>query len=465
MPQLLLGNRSPQFGTTKATVDDLRKQIPFPQLPKTIQDAVVFTRQLRIRYLWVDALCIIQDDASDPSDWQLEAARFGTYYQNALCTLSATGSYDSSEGLFLPSWNRIYPTYFCMRLNMRSPEPPLYYTWFPSVHDPWSLTSRTPLSMRGWPAQEKLLSPRIVHFTRRYVVWECFEHVASERDPERDLAAGLEEDFRILPGFSKRRKPYFLGEQDPMVAWSKLCEWYMKQKFSRRSDRLPALSGVVQRLQDHTKNQFYAGLWEGNIVLGSDWWVLGPESIPSTQDLFAPSWSWIHATGTLRLEHMSWESIFSTDTHDSTTTSATEPQITNIEVQETGHGIAGSTTSGTIAMSGILSTVNFGELGYKQGSGASNRWMMDGVLPLVAMCWDRLPLEVDPHGTYVCLRLGGFKVSWKKRREQEVIRALVLVLVSNDADGTPDYQRVGRGTFWQDVWDGGKPEWKDIKLV
>lgn len=147
----------------------------------------------------------------------------------------------------------------CIRLNRRSQEPPLYYTWFPSVHDPWSLTSETPSSMRGWPAQEKLLSPRIVHFTRRYLVWECFEHIASERDPERDVAAGFEEDVEILPGFSKRRMPYLVGEQPLMSAWSKLCEWCMKQKFSRRSDRLLAMSGVVQRLQGHTKNQFYAG--------------------------------------------------------------------------------------------------------------------------------------------------------------------------------------------------------------
>jgi hypothetical protein len=79
--------------------------LPWDKLAKTIQDAIIFTRKLSIRYLWVDALCILQserlDDAQHRADWSYEAARFGQYYENATLTIAATGAMSSSEGLFL----------------------------------------------------------------------------------------------------------------------------------------------------------------------------------------------------------------------------------------------------------------------------------------------------------------------------------------------------------------------------
>lgn len=69
-------------------------------LPKTFEHAVEATRKLGVRYLWIDSLCIVQDD---PSDWMREAALMHKVYRHAWCNLSATAARNSNAGLF---WNR-----------------------------------------------------------------------------------------------------------------------------------------------------------------------------------------------------------------------------------------------------------------------------------------------------------------------------------------------------------------------
>jgi len=78
--------------TTKATLLDRMQTIPFQILPKTFQDAVIVTRQLGLRYLWIDSLCIIQDCIDD---WRYEAARMAAVYSNAVVTVAATAAEDT----------------------------------------------------------------------------------------------------------------------------------------------------------------------------------------------------------------------------------------------------------------------------------------------------------------------------------------------------------------------------------
>lgn len=66
-------------------------------LPQTFQDAIAVTHNLTIRYLWVDSLCIIQDD---PQDWQRESSRMASIYGNAYLVFSATHAAQESQGCF-----------------------------------------------------------------------------------------------------------------------------------------------------------------------------------------------------------------------------------------------------------------------------------------------------------------------------------------------------------------------------
>lgn len=74
-----------------------RQSIPFQALPKTFQHAIELTRQLEVRYPWIDALCIIQD--SD-DDWLSEGATMANVYRNAYCNIAATSATDINRSLF-----------------------------------------------------------------------------------------------------------------------------------------------------------------------------------------------------------------------------------------------------------------------------------------------------------------------------------------------------------------------------
>jgi hypothetical protein len=69
-------------------------------LPKTFQDAIEINRHLKVRYLWIDALCIIQPTADDIGDWEEEIPLKGKVYRNSTCTIAASGAQTSNGGCF-----------------------------------------------------------------------------------------------------------------------------------------------------------------------------------------------------------------------------------------------------------------------------------------------------------------------------------------------------------------------------
>ncbi|KAF2122646.1 heterokaryon incompatibility protein-domain-containing protein, partial [Lophiotrema nucula] len=73
--------------TTRANVNEHMRSIPFSTLPKTFVDAIVVTRALSLRYLWIDSLCIIQDDEED---WRTQSREMGVIYEHAVLTVAAS---------------------------------------------------------------------------------------------------------------------------------------------------------------------------------------------------------------------------------------------------------------------------------------------------------------------------------------------------------------------------------------
>ncbi|KAK4115383.1 HET-domain-containing protein [Canariomyces notabilis] len=151
--------------TTRQTLEDRRESIPLTTLPRTFRDAVLLTRMIGIEYIWIDSLCIIQDD---DEDWARESARMAEVYQNAALTISADGAANDSEGLFEPSRKRSVEE---SRIQASHPadSAPVYVrktTLRPFGDYVHVITHRSdqPLRRRGWTLQEWLLSARVVHF-------------------------------------------------------------------------------------------------------------------------------------------------------------------------------------------------------------------------------------------------------------------------------------------------------------
>jgi hypothetical protein len=94
------GKDAPSLKTITANLDALCQELPVDDLPLTWKDAILVTRRLGFRYLWIDSLCIIQDSKDD---WLMESARIQIVYKGASLTLMAEASPDSTSGIFKPS--------------------------------------------------------------------------------------------------------------------------------------------------------------------------------------------------------------------------------------------------------------------------------------------------------------------------------------------------------------------------
>lgn len=137
------------------------------EMPKTFQDAVVITRKLGIRYLWIDSLCIIQDSAQD---WHHEASLMSSVYHNSELTISATTARDGTEGCFQPEQHDSI---------VRLPA-----TFTAGAGQAFAIDNTTPvhskvtvgaLTHRAWTLQERCLSGRILHCCTGQWFWECCE--------------------------------------------------------------------------------------------------------------------------------------------------------------------------------------------------------------------------------------------------------------------------------------------------
>jgi hypothetical protein len=267
-------------------------------LPKTIRDAIDITRALNERFLFVDAVCIIQPEDDDKEDWVREAPRMGVYYENALVTIAATGSSDSSEGLLTERPAQRYPVRACVLEAWPDPtnpeEPPQEICINPSIPTWWSAIIQAPLYTRGWTMQERALSGRILHFSRDALYWECSDLRASEYRPAglhfEEMTAQhenlIKEVHMNIGTMKKYSKTEVLG-----WAWFRLVSRYAIMKFTCTSDRLIALQGLVERVQIFFPDEWVVGLWRSELLPGLGWYAAGP-ALPSPEKAIAPSWCW-----------------------------------------------------------------------------------------------------------------------------------------------------------------------------
>jgi hypothetical protein len=86
---------SQNFITTRSTISAMKRGFKLDEAPATFRDAILVTRALRQRYLWIDSLCIIQGDASD---WAQESSKMANVYSNSYFTIAALNAYDDTKG-------------------------------------------------------------------------------------------------------------------------------------------------------------------------------------------------------------------------------------------------------------------------------------------------------------------------------------------------------------------------------
>jgi len=151
----------------------MKQSIILHTLSQTFQDALIVTKALGLQYIWIDALCIIQDNEEG---WQTESAQMRDYYSNSYCNIAATASIDGSEGLF----RQRNVSYLARPLSVRVDN-----TAYKIVDSAlWEREiEEAPLNKRAWVCQELTLAPRTLHFGSSQVFWECGKTISSELFP------------------------------------------------------------------------------------------------------------------------------------------------------------------------------------------------------------------------------------------------------------------------------------------
>lgn len=251
------------------------------------------TYALGIKYLWIDSLCIIQDSKDD---WLNESSTMGRFYAQGHLNIAATYSQNGDGGLFNQS-NLLdaSPCIIEMTDNDDTTSEAIFYQ--DSVWD--REVECAPLGKRAWVVQERVLAPRIVHFSSNQILWECCQRRAAELLP----ADAVDGDGEL-----KKTTPYpgTTEGQDPDRIWVHQNWAYLVEKYSScsltiPSDKLVAISGLARRACGQlglTPQDYAAGLWISNLIYGLLYRV-GRDSnnVTSRFPDRAPTWSWASVDG------------------------------------------------------------------------------------------------------------------------------------------------------------------------
>ncbi|KAK0642899.1 heterokaryon incompatibility protein-domain-containing protein [Cercophora newfieldiana] len=308
------------FRTTKENLTTHQKALDMETLPATFRDAISVTRRLGIRYLWIDALCIVQ---GDNEDWRRESGRMASVYGSSTLTLSATSSASPDAGL---SQRRPSTVYFHEDFTGTKHEVhirrPIYHRF---LYEPnGRRDTQYPTLNRGWCFQERLLSHRVLHFTHNEMVWDCRSDWLCECGHDSEG----EKDESYLQTFHKFRQRLRTkhGDQvwDVHQQWGQIIESYCSTSLTYESDMLPAISGIVQSLQNTVLGRYFAGLWELDIIPQLMWHYIPTRPRRSfgkpTTEYVAPSFSPLSRTGGNIYYHYQKEKEFKVKVTDIQTT-------------------------------------------------------------------------------------------------------------------------------------------------
>ncbi|KAH7399188.1 heterokaryon incompatibility protein-domain-containing protein [Phaeosphaeria sp. MPI-PUGE-AT-0046c] len=290
-------------------ISQFQQGIPLEQLPRSFLDAITITRQLGFKYLWIDALCISQDNAAD---WAEEAPKMAYYYGQSALMIAATAAEDSSKGILS---ERHVPYSPIMGKEKK------YYLRQQLLGWEWDIEYSI-LASRGWAAQERILAPRVLHYTKRQMIWECVEGLRFEASCIKGAVIDSGQvNMRshkskiqqfVTQGLNIAQSAYVKAEsadstnsmlpatEDSITrvhGWLQCVDNFSICKLTVSSDKLHAISGIASIMNhENQMGTYLAGLWSKHLAAGLTWsrtWAL----LTSPPEYRAPSWSWASLDG------------------------------------------------------------------------------------------------------------------------------------------------------------------------
>ncbi|USP77894.1 HET-domain-containing protein [Curvularia clavata] len=249
--------------TTLGSYERLKDGFEKDEMPLAFQEAAVIAQYLDIDYIWIDSLCIVQDNEDD---WESQAAHMGQIFESAAVTIAASLSHNPHESLFVRK-NPRYEEFELYNDSHGNYNGAVFKARRKTTFGIHAKTGRSKdvdhLDTRAWGLQEKLLSRRLIAFTGAEIQWTCRTSKVCEcrsktYTPEPLLLPSAKEaDIKNEHGYAK--------------AWSRIVEPYSDRSLTFPDDRLPAISGLAKKFQQTTDFTYIAGLWKENICYDLMW--------------------------------------------------------------------------------------------------------------------------------------------------------------------------------------------------
>lgn len=311
------GGQQP-YQTTKARIDHGNWSLDWKRLPKTIQDAVRVTDELGFRFLWVDSLCIPQDDQEEKQE---QIALMPQIYSYSTLTIVASRARRAEDGFLhdrdmasMPNLVVIAKMPFCSPPSFQAGEQnqdTVYLTcWGPDEEE-------EPLDSRGWALQERYLSSRILEFGTKQtsfycswlssgpITWTDGWHVDESYQKSLPYTWNFQ-SLLIQEHNNTKPRPHLAHAAED--AFYEVVEAFTERDLSLRQDRILAISGIANHFRPLRRvgDEYLAGLWSHDLPWVLLWKLHAVQRpLPRPAPPIAPSWSWAAVEGQVELPVLS----------------------------------------------------------------------------------------------------------------------------------------------------------------
>lgn len=432
--------------------------IQFETLPKTFQEAVQITAAIGIKYIWIDSLCIIQDNVLD---WENEAAKMGAIFRDGALTISATNSRDCHGGCGIAT---TFEPAVHFKGSYRAPLDFTIRRTMPMHTEVQVCLSTAPVNTRAWIFQESLLSRRILHATQAQFVWECATCAETEDGILHDDGTSIEQYFNLGMHISPRYAKKFTNaerghkwEQD----WWTAVQDYTRRRLGRPSDRYAAFAGAVRMFQDISNDEPVVGLWRRNLHLHLCWDVsLDTSSFTANDESMAratkikvrrPSWTWMSYPQNGFMIHgpsLNWNRFASCADEAANIRITYQAEIVHVNVHWSGEPLI-SMPDGAISIWGICNSHSIAHYSPEQ--------------MLLCHHFDvGVPIDMRLSGNYEKLALVSYLFNISQIR--------TIYLLVQPVSGGAGYIRIGcfdeeKPRYLHSRYDQPRGIWKEITLV
>ncbi|KAF7884340.1 uncharacterized protein EAF02_004676 [Botrytis sinoallii] len=280
--------------TTSSTLSKYKSELPEHKMPQIFQDAIAVSHGLGMQYLWIDALCILQDVRED---WEREALMMSDVFYHSFITIGAATARSCHDSIFTPREDLSCTLSFQSSLSKEVVGSYCIYLSKMSREDPSDIDlSNSIWTSRGWVWQEQIMAQRLLVFGKNMVHLKCHNCIYSEDGTVDEVSSSY-----ILR--ASRFQTSYISPGD----WNMWMMDFSGRQFTFPSEKLASVSGLALAFErvmatQGQPSEYLAGHWRNEYFDGSLQWAIKPgnkvpfhnmmKDLHDPEKYCAPSWSW-----------------------------------------------------------------------------------------------------------------------------------------------------------------------------